>query len=234
MQENVQANEQENGQANTTEAPEPMQTVEKPEPKEEAVPIQVKTPESRLSRSVRRGMRWLLGFLVVFGLGAMLVVFTLYIPARREIQQANQDYIELQDQYKAVLEQIEQQRSEIERRTSSLTELEMLNQSLSEQLDMTRLHVVILSARADVTQARLALAKGDPSRAQIALNKTLDTLEALEKMLKPEQRDTIVDMQGRLANVQKEIGGTSNIAQLELDMLATGLLELENAYFSTP
>lgn len=225
---------EDNGQDNATEVPEPAPVEALPEPLEEATPVEIKTPESRLRRSVRRGMRWFLGFLVVFGLGAVLVVLTLYIPARRGIQQADQDYMELQVEYQAVLKQVEQQKSELEHNTSRLSELETLNQSLGEQLDMAKLHVVILSLRADVTQARLALAKGDPSRAQIALNKTPDTLKVLVGMLKPAQRDTIVDMQDRLAQIQEEIGNTTNTAQLELDMLATGLLELENAYFSTP
>jgi len=225
---------EDNGQDNATEIPESLEAEEIPEPLEEAPAIQAKRPDSRLRRTMRSGMRWVLGFLVVFGLGAVLVVFTLYIPAQRKIQQANQDYLDLENRYNADMEQAKQQASELERRISSLSVLETLNQSLGEQVDASNLHVVILSARTDVVLARLALAKSDTSKARISLSKTHETLKTLEELLDPDQRNAVIDMQNRLTLILEEIEENTYAAESDLDVLATGLLELENAYFTGP
>ena len=93
---------------------------------------------------------------------------------------------------------------------------------------------MILSARTDVAQARLALAQGDPTKARIALSKTGDTLESLEGMLEADQRKVVVDMQNQLNSIRAEIDENPSAGEADLAVLATWLLEMENAFFVTP
>ncbi len=195
-----------------------------------------KAPETEGSpnRFMLRALRWVLGFLVVFGLGAVLIIVALYVPGQQKIRQANERYAQLEEQTKADLDQADQKITELERRIKNLSTFEAENQALQSDLDQTRLHVVILSARSDVAQARLALAKDDPSKAKIALSKTGDTLQSLEEMLEPDQRKVVADMQNRLALILDEIDDNPYAAESDLDVLATSLLELENAFFRAP
>lgn len=190
--------------------------------------------ESRPNQFLMRFLRWALGFLIVFGLGALLVIVTLYVPAQRKIQQANERYAQLEEKNKADLDQAGQEIATLDRRIDSLSTFETKNQALQTDLDQTRLHVVILSARSDVAQARLALAKEDPTKAKIALSKTADTLQSLEEMLEPDQRKVVSDMQDRLTLILDEIDENAYAAESDLDVLATSLLELENAFFGAP
>jgi hypothetical protein len=48
------------------------------------------------------------------------------------------------------------------------------------------------------------------------------------------QQKIVSDLESRLILATGEIDTNPYAAQSDLDVLATGLLELENAYFSTP
>lgn len=189
-----------------------------------ASPLPEATKEqSRLNRTSLRVLRWLLGILILMGMGALLVIYTLYMPTRQKLEQSQ-----------GQIEQADQRVTELEGEVGNLSTFEEQNQDLLVELDKTRLHVAILSARADVAAAQLALALNDPSKARLALSKTLDTLKKLESMLEPGKKKLAADMQARLNLALKEIGENAYAANSDLDVLTTGLLELENAYFAKP
>ena len=197
---------------------------EKPAPtlpevtKDKAIP-----PESRVNRITLRILRWLLGVLILMGLGAMLVIFALYQPTRQMLAESQEQ-----------VEQAGQRIAELEGEVANLSTFEEQNQDLRVELDKTGLHVTILSARSDVAAAQLALALNDPAKARLALSKTPETLEKLEGMLEPGKKKLAADMQARLDLAVKEIGENAYAANSDLDVLATALLELENAYFAKP
>lgn len=203
---------------------EPIEEVSSPIPEEangpEEVPI---SRQGRFARSLRRALRWLVGLLIVFGLGVLAAVVLLYLPARQQIQAAE-----------AETGQLQQQVSALETQIAELSELENANQEILAEAERTQLHVHLLSARTDVTSALLALAQRDPARARAALSKTSDTLAALGEMLEPGQQKLASDMQERLKLALEEISENSFAAQSDLGVLMNGLLELENAYFASP
>jgi len=182
-----------------------------------------KPPESRLNRFLVRALRSLLIFLIILGLGALLAIYTLYMPARQALAQA-----------KAESAQLNQKLAEMESRMENVTALEQKNQELQAALDKASLHVTILSARADIAAAQLALAQNDPAKARLALSKTPDTLKALSELLEPSQKKVATDMQERLSLAIKGIGQNAYAAASDLDVLMTSLMELENAYFAKP
>ena len=168
-------------------------------------------------------LRWILGFLIVFILGAAVALYLLYLPVRKEVQDRQADLLKAN-----------QQISELQQKVDSLTPMDTRNQELQSQINDANLHINILRARADVATALAALAKNDPTKARVALSKTSQTLDTLANLIKPDQKKAATDMQARLKLAQGEIGSNSFAAESDLNVLSTGLIEIENSYFAGP
>jgi len=179
--------------------------------------------ESRLNRFLVRTLRWLAGILIVMGIGALLVIFTLYRPLQQRLGDS-----QVQG------EQADQRIADLEGQIESLSPFESQNQDLKAELEKSELHVAILSARADVATAQLALAKNDDTKARLALSKTPETLKKLGDLLEADKKKVATDMQDRLVLATKGIGVNAYAAASDLDVLMTSLIELENAYFAKP
>jgi len=179
--------------------------------------------ESRLNRFLVRTLRWLVGILIVMGIGALLVIFTLYRPLQQRLGDS-----QVQG------EQADQRIADLEGQIESLSPFESQNQDLKAELEKSELHVAILSARADVATAQLALAKNDDTKARLALSKTPETLKKLGDLLEADKKKVATDMQDRLVLATKGIGVNAYAAASDLDVLMTSLIELENAYFAKP
>ena len=48
-------------------------------------------PETRLQKSMRGVLRWVLVVLLAFGFGALVITFALYLPTRQKLEKANTD-----------------------------------------------------------------------------------------------------------------------------------------------
>jgi cytoskeletal protein RodZ len=184
---------------------------------------QERPTESRLNRFLVRALRWLVGILIVMGLGALLVIFTLYRPMQLRLGES-----QVQG------EQADQRIADLESQIESLSTFEAQNKDLKAELDKSELHIAILSARADVATAQLALTKNDDAKARLALSKTPETLKKLGNLLDADKKKVATDMQARLDLAVKGIGVNAYAAASDLDVLATALIELENAYFAKP
>ncbi len=208
----------------------PSETVEANGPEERPVSRPEERPVSRrerVGRSFRRGLRWLVILLVAFGLGFLAAVIALYLPAQQRLQQARQES-------EGRVTEAQQQVSALETQVAGFAGLEGANQELEAQARQSELHVHILSSRADISAALLALAEEDLPRASAALTKTGDTLAALEGLLEPEQQKLAQDMQERLELARNEMGEDAFAARSDLGVLTNMLRELENAYFAAP
>lgn len=194
-------------------------------PEQEKRP-EIKAPpkaESRSQQIVRRTIRWMVGFLIVLGLGVLIILFTLYIPTRQQLNESN-----------ARLQQANQKITELQNQITNLSGLENNTKSLQSEYDKANMHIAILSARTDVATAQLALAKNDTTKARVALSQTPDTLTKLKGLIDQNQQKVVTDMQDRLTLAVKELDSNTYAAQSDLDVLATSLVELENAYFTNP
>jgi cytoskeletal protein RodZ len=179
--------------------------------------------ESRLNRFLVRLVRWLLAILIVAGLGALLVIFALYQPQRTRL-----------DQSQTEIEAAKGQIAELEAEVDSLSTIEAQSEELQAALDQAELHVAILSARADIASALLALEQDDAPKARLALSKTLATLKKVESLLEPAEQKVAKDMQTRLDLAIKGISDNVYAAASDLDVLMNALIELENTYFANP
>lgn len=208
---------------------EPMQEPIEPTPAPDIAPDTISVEEKpvsrreRVGRSMRRGIRWLFGFLVVFALGALAVVLALYLPAQDKARQSEAAFKEAQGKVSA-----------LETQVAELEALDTQNQDLQAENDQTELHIHILSARADILAAQFALAEKDPARARVALSKTPKTLENLANLIEPDQRKVVTAIQDRLKLATSELDDNAFAAQSDLKVLLNSLLELENAYFAGP
>ena len=203
---------------------EPEKQNDKPiSPAPEMPKPQERPAESRLNRFLVRTLRWLVGILIVMGLGALLVIFTLYRPMQLRLGESQ-----------VQSEQAGQRIADLEGKIESLSTFEGQNKDLKAELEKSELHVAILSARADVATAQLALAKNDDTKARLALSKTPETLKKLGDLLEADKKKVATDMQDRLALAVKGIGVNAYAAASDLDVLTTSLIELENAYFAKP
>jgi hypothetical protein len=193
------------------------------EPEETSETLASPAPPSRFRRFLKQLIRWTFGILIIFGLGFLLAMFILYLPNRQVAGQAQTS--------------LQQSRQEVQDLKSKLDGLQAIQndlQSAQDKLANANLHVAILSARIDVANAQLAMAQNQPEKAHLALDKTADTLATIGGQVDQNQKKVITDLDSRLTLALGEIDANPYAAQSDLDVLATGLLELESAYFSTP
>jgi polyhydroxyalkanoate synthesis regulator phasin len=170
-----------------------------------------------------RLLRWFLFALILFGLGVAVTLWALYSPQRRQLDAAENE-----------IQSLQQQVGNLQNQVKTLTPLETTNKSLQQQTNQQNLHTYILSARTDVAQAQLALAKQDTAKASLALSKTDQTLTMVGDLLPASQQKLVKDMQSRLTLAKSEIESNSYAAQSDLDVLANSLVDLENSLFTSP
>lgn len=193
-------------------------------PREEVEEIETGGP----SRG-RRFLRWVLGILILMGIGFLAAILLFYVPMRN---QANGLRTEL-DQSEQRIETLNQTIDQREQRIQNLQSLEKRNQDLEAELQQARLHIAILQARNDVAAARLSLNEDNVAQARIALSQTSDTLDNIANLLPANQRDVVTSMQQRLDLALSGIENDQYAASSDLDVLATNLTELENTLFTS-
>jgi len=177
-------------------------------------------PEKKKLSFWRRAFRALLLALIFFGLGAIAVIYGLYLP-----------YIQTSNQNTSDLQAAEQKISELEVQTKGMQPLEQQNQNLVDQLDQANIHVTLLSAKADIASAQLALAEKDANKTRVLLNKIAKTLTALSQQLPEEQRPLVKGMQDRLTLALNELEKQPFAASSDLAVLMASVQDLENILF---
>ncbi len=199
-----------------------------PEIKTEAVPPVPAPPvESRFRRGLRRTIRWSAGLLLIFALGLLAGTIAFYMPQAREAARVESLRVQAEERIAAL-------EVEIESMEAQLDAFEQNQDVQQKALDAANMHIFILSALADVTQARLSLALDNPEDAQLALTNTPDTLEALTGLVDSEQTDALQAMQQRLDLALSGLDNDPEAALSDLEVLANNLVKLENTYFVVP
>ena len=209
---------------------------EEPTASGEAEPVKPVTPAATKKGPtlMTRLLRWALAFLIMFGLGAALVVFLLYLPARQNLAAAERELRAAQQEVQNVQTGAEQEAAALQDRINELQALETRNQELTEQARDARLHVVVLGVLNDVYRAQLALAQDDATRANLALTKTGEKLAEMADLLPEGQSQVVADMQDRLDLALAELTDDVFAAQSDLLVLVNMLQDLENTYFASP
>ena len=177
-------------------------------------------PETRPQKSMPGALRWVLVALLAFGLGALLIAFTLYVPTRQKLDKANVD--------------LEHANATITSNTDQITTLQTGNQTLQKKLDSATLNMTVLKALSDVRGASLAVAADDYAGARLSLIQATEALDALSGRLGTEQKDVFTAMQQSAAQAFTEVKTDLKSAQPELDQLTKNLVQLEDNLFPNP
>ncbi len=111
---------------------------------------------------------------------------------------------------------------------------EELNLGLVEEIADITTHITILSARAAVADATLALEQNRIADAKLSLDKVGSTLEILKTMLNDDQVEVVNNMLQRHHLILIELEDDSFSAQTDMEVLAAKLNALENTLFASP
>jgi hypothetical protein len=166
-------------------------------------------PETHLHKSMRGALRWALVALLAFGLGALLIAFALFFPARQKLDKANLDLVHA---------------------NATITR----NETLQKNLDSATLHMYLFRALSGVRAASLAGAADDYAGARLSLTQASGALDVLSVLLGTDQKDVISAMQQSAVQALTELKTDLKSAQPELDQLTKNLVQLENNLFPNP
>lgn len=178
-------------------------------------------PEKRTLSIWRRLLRFLLVMLIIFGLGALLVIFTLYIPLREQLTSAETRIEELSDQSAT---EINSAKEEINR----LSSIEDKFGDTQAELDELLIQNLILKIRLDLMSAKLALVSDEPQQASQALNETAGRIADLKKFTGVQQQKNVENLETRLELVLSEIEEETFAAISDLEVMLDILEELES------
>jgi hypothetical protein len=195
---------------------------------DQAVPASPVVPsESQFRRGLRRTIRWGAGLLLIFALGLMTATLAFYMPKVRELTRVESLRGEANERIAAL-------EAELESMGVQLEAFEQDQETQQAALDAANLHIFILAALADTSQARLALALEKPEDARLALTNTSDTLESLTALVDSDQTEALQAMQQRLDLALSGLDSDPEAALSDLEVLANNLVKLENTYFVVP
>jgi len=178
-------------------------------------------PEKRTLSIWRRMFRFLLVMLIIFGLGALVVIFTLYIPLREQLTSAETRIEELSDQSAS---EINSAKVEIDR----LSSIEDKFGDTQAELDELLIQNLILKIRLDLILAKLALVSDEPQQASQALSETGGRITDLKKLAGVQQQKNVENLETRLELVLSEIEEETFAAISDLEVMLDILEELES------
>ncbi len=150
-----------------------------------------------------------------------MVIFTLYIPLREQLNSAETRIEELSDQSAS---EINSAKEEIDR----LSSIEDKFGDTQAELDELLVQNLILKIRLDLISAKLALVSDDPQQASQALNETGGRIADLKKLAGVQQQKNVENLETRLELVLSEIEEETFAAISDLEVMLDILEELES------
>jgi hypothetical protein len=213
-----------------SETAEPALTDQETEP---VIPAEEEAPppkeESRIRRFFRRLIRWTAGLLIIFGLGFITAVFTIYYPKVNELDNSKAELSTSDTTIADLQDRVDSLQGQIDSITAQNANYETRNQELLAEQNTLDLQLAILTARMDVANAQVALYAKNPVQGRIHLENTSNTLATIVTLLPAEQQDVVKPMQSRLELASGEIISDPQTAIADLTILASNLLELETS-----
>ena len=177
-------------------------------------------PKTPLQKSIPAALRWALVALLASGLGALIILFALYLPTRQKLIDANAS--------------LESANAMIASQTDQITTLQTNNEALQKDLDSTTLHMYVLKALSGIRGASLAVVADNYAGARLSLIQATEALDTLSGLLGTDQRDVLNAMQQSAAQSLTEVQTDLKSAQPALDQLTKNLVQLEDNLFPNP
>lgn len=212
----LEAQIEEEEQAEETPSSFEAEVVESPEKVEKEQP-------SKVRMIWRKFLIWMVVIAVAFAGGFFFDTAFRYQPQVELVKVLKGDIIDANDQILSL-------EAEIER----LGMFEDDNIQLTEQVQEITTHITILSARASVADATLAVEQDRIADAKLALDKVGSTLEDLKEMLNEDQVEVVNNMIQRHNLIMIELEGDGYTVQTDLELLSNKLNTLEATLFASP
>ncbi len=171
----------------------------------------------------RRILVWLVVIVIAFAAGFFVDSYLRYRPEKIKVERLTTE-----------LENAGAEISTLETEVTRLSTFEEKNLDLQEEISQATIHLTLLSARAAVADATLALEQDRSADAKLALEKVGSTLKSLKSMLTEDQADVVETMIQRQKLIVIELNDDGFSAQTDLAVLAAKLNSLENTLFATP
>ena len=190
------------------------------------------SPEVTLDEKKKPGkaqlvFRWILIWLVVIAIafagGFFVDSFLRYQPEMAKVAALTE-----------VISSAQTEIIDLEAEIERLDVFEEQNVSLTEEIADITTHITILSARAAVADASLALEQNRFADAKLALDKLGSTLQILKTRLNDDQVEVVDNMLQRHQLILIELEDDSFSAQTDMEVLAAKLNALENTLFASP
>jgi len=178
---------------------------------------------SRARKIWRRILVWLVVIAIAFAGGFFLDTILRYQPEQERSAALQND---LDDRQMEIID--------LEAEIDRLTALEEENTALTAENEQVNIHLVLLSARAGVADASLAVEQDRKADARLALNKVGTTLETLRSLLDPDEAEVVDNMIQRYELILVELEDDAVTLQTDLGLLAVKLQTLENTLFAAP
>ncbi len=188
---------------------------------EEPAPEKKKLSKARLI--FRRILVWLVVITLAFAGGFFLDATLRYQPEKTLVEDLRAD-----------LEKSAAEITSLEDEIEKLNLFKDQNTALTEEINQVTIHITLLSARAAVADARLALEQDRRADTKLALDKIGSTLETLTTLVNEDQAEVVNTMIQRQQLIVLELDDDSFSAQTDLEVLAARLSALENNLFATP
>ena len=188
----------------------------------EETQVEQKKP-SKARLIFRRILVWLVVIAIAFAAGFFVDSVLRYQPEQVKVERLTTE-----------LEDARIEITALEAEISRLSEFEEKNLTLEENITKATIHLTLLSARAAVADASLALEQDRTADAKLALDKVGSTLESLKSLVTEDQAEVVDTMIQRQNLIVIELNDDGFSAQSDLVVLAGKLNSLENTLFATP
>lgn len=211
----AQIEENEAEETSSSNEAEPVEQVEKPAPEKK------KLSKARLI--YRRILVWLVVIALAFAGGFFLDTILRFQPEKTLVEDLRVDLEESSAEITSLEDEIEK-----------LNLFKDQNTALTEEINQVTIHITLLSARAAVADAGLALEQDRQADTKLAVDKLGSTLETLATLVTDDQAEVVNTMIQRQKLIVLELDDDSFSAQTDLEVLAARLSALENNLFATP
>lgn len=188
----------------------------------EETPVEKKKP-GKAQLIFRKILIWMVVIVIAFAGGFFVDAALRYQPEKAKVAQLSEEITSAEGEI-----------SSLEAEIDRLSVFEDQNVGLREEISDITTHITILSARATVADASLALEQNRLADAKLSLDKVGSTLETLKPMLNEEQAEVVENMLQRHQLIVIELEDDSFSAQTDMEVLASKLNALENTLFASP
>lgn len=178
---------------------------------------------SKARKIWRSFLIWLVVIAIAFAGGFFFDTWYRYQPQVELVKDLNEDISAAKDEIFSLEAEID-----------LLSQFEEENVALTEQINEITTHITLLSAKAAVADASLAVEQDRQADAKLALDKVGSTLDALKGMLNADQAEVVENMIQRHNLIVIELEGDGYTVQTDLELLSSKLTILEATLFAAP